>query len=641
MQFKHPELLWALFLLLIPIIIHLFQLRRFKKTPFTNVKFLKRVVSESRKSSTIKRWLLLFTRLAMIGFLVLAFAQPFTAKETALVAKEYVVYLDNSYSMQASSEGGTLLENLIQDFIKSVSQDDVFTLFTNDKTYVNVTVRDIKNELLALPYSKNQLPLSQVLLTAETYFNASSSAEKITVLLSDFQSAKDALPSGDAELYQGVHFVKAKADDIQNISIDTLVLTNLDQNTGELLAELSANTAMETTPVSLYNGSKLIAKTAATFNKDNKAVVRFSIPAGTPIAGKVVLSDNGLGYDNQFYFNLDSPEKIKVLAVEEQNSKYLSRIFTADEFSFDAVPLKAFNYGSLDTYNFVVLNELERIPQGLTIALKSFTKQGGHIAIIPAKAIDIPSYNALAGAYHGTSYQKKISQVTNIANINFGHPIFANVFDKEVQNFQYPKVQEYYSVATSAPVAIALQNNAPFLFGATTSYFFSAALSVTNSNFVDAPLIVPSFYTIGRSSLKLPSLYTTLGQKTVVELPISLGKDNILTLQKAGENFIPLQQVLPQKVQLTFGDTPKEDGVYAIMQQGKGVRNISFNYDRSESILTYLSLETVPEAQVHKSVSYFFEESNKDNYVSELWKWFAVAALLFLLLETLFLKVLK
>ena len=42
MLFKHPELLWALLLLLIPIFIHLFQLRRFKKTPFTNVKILKK-----------------------------------------------------------------------------------------------------------------------------------------------------------------------------------------------------------------------------------------------------------------------------------------------------------------------------------------------------------------------------------------------------------------------------------------------------------------------------------------------------------------------------------------------------------------------------------------------------------------------
>ena len=54
MQFKNPEILWALLLLLIPILIHLFQLRRFKKTPFTNVKMLQKVVVESRKSRSLK-----------------------------------------------------------------------------------------------------------------------------------------------------------------------------------------------------------------------------------------------------------------------------------------------------------------------------------------------------------------------------------------------------------------------------------------------------------------------------------------------------------------------------------------------------------------------------------------------------------
>ncbi|MFN3968968.1 BatA domain-containing protein, partial [Flavobacterium sp.] len=41
MQFKHPEILYFLFLLVIPILVHLFQLRRFKKEYFTNVQFLK------------------------------------------------------------------------------------------------------------------------------------------------------------------------------------------------------------------------------------------------------------------------------------------------------------------------------------------------------------------------------------------------------------------------------------------------------------------------------------------------------------------------------------------------------------------------------------------------------------------------
>ena len=71
MQFKHPELLYALLLLLIPIIVHLFQLRRFQKVDFTNVAFLKSVTIQTRKSSQLKKWLTLITRLLQLFWLLL------------------------------------------------------------------------------------------------------------------------------------------------------------------------------------------------------------------------------------------------------------------------------------------------------------------------------------------------------------------------------------------------------------------------------------------------------------------------------------------------------------------------------------------------------------------------------------------
>jgi hypothetical protein len=77
MQFKNPEILYFLFLLIIPILVHLFQLRRFKKQEFTNVKLLKELEVQTRKSATIKKWLLLVTRLLLLTALIFAFAQPF------------------------------------------------------------------------------------------------------------------------------------------------------------------------------------------------------------------------------------------------------------------------------------------------------------------------------------------------------------------------------------------------------------------------------------------------------------------------------------------------------------------------------------------------------------------------------------
>ena len=97
MQFKYPELFYAFFLLLIPILIHLFQLRKFKTELFTNVAFLKHLKLKTRKSSQLKKWLVLASRLLFLAMLVFAFAQPFYSKfKQENLSKETVIYLDNS-----------------------------------------------------------------------------------------------------------------------------------------------------------------------------------------------------------------------------------------------------------------------------------------------------------------------------------------------------------------------------------------------------------------------------------------------------------------------------------------------------------------------------------------------------------------
>ena len=132
MQFKHPEILYFLFLLLIPIIVHLFQLRRFEKVPFTNVQFLKNVVIQTRKSSQLKKWLTLITRLLLFAAIIIAFAQPYFSNLKDLNTKtETVVYLDNSYSMQARGNKGELFKRSIQEVLNAMNDSDEITLFTN------------------------------------------------------------------------------------------------------------------------------------------------------------------------------------------------------------------------------------------------------------------------------------------------------------------------------------------------------------------------------------------------------------------------------------------------------------------------------------------------------------------------------
>ena len=104
MQFKNPEILYFLLLLIIPILVHLFQLRKFKKVPFTNVAFLQKLVIENRKSSQLKKWLILATRMLLIAATVIAFAQPYFSNTTIDSKQHFTIYLDNSLSNTAKGE---------------------------------------------------------------------------------------------------------------------------------------------------------------------------------------------------------------------------------------------------------------------------------------------------------------------------------------------------------------------------------------------------------------------------------------------------------------------------------------------------------------------------------------------------------
>src|SRR5699024_1710574 len=224
MQFKHPEFLYALFLLLIPIIVHLFQFRRFKKELFTNVKFLKRVQFQTRKSSTLKKWLTLLARLAALAFIILAFAQPFIPRsESALREKQTIVYIDNSFSMQQKSDKGELLKQAIQQLAQTFPEDQPLRILTNDQTFEEESLKNIKNDLLQLDYSPEEVSLNQIWLRAKELFSQNRDAEKQFIAISDFQEINlKEIPDFDQDTR--VHFLQLRGKKEINYSIDSVYL---------------------------------------------------------------------------------------------------------------------------------------------------------------------------------------------------------------------------------------------------------------------------------------------------------------------------------------------------------------------------------------------------------------------------------
>ena len=77
MHFLYPAFLFALLSLAIPVIIHLFNFRKYQKVYFSNVQFLKEVQEQQSYRRNLKERLILACRLLALTFLVLAFAKPY------------------------------------------------------------------------------------------------------------------------------------------------------------------------------------------------------------------------------------------------------------------------------------------------------------------------------------------------------------------------------------------------------------------------------------------------------------------------------------------------------------------------------------------------------------------------------------
>ncbi len=640
MQFKYPELLWALFLLLIPILIHLFQLRRFKKTPFTNVKLLQRVVAESRRSSTLKKWLLLSTRLLLLLGLIVAFAEPFIASKTAFQPEENVIYLDDSFSMQAKKDNGSLLETAVQELIKNLPKETKFSLFTNDRVFKDITLKAIRNELLTLPYSASQLTLEGIVRKGQSLFSVDPVTRKNLILLSDFQDRVHGYPQ-DSISSIAISLVQLRPDKQDNISIDSAHISRSSPEILEITAQLSGEGGRESIPVSLYNGTELIAKTAANFEGMATASVVFTLPANQFVEGKIEVADGALTYDNQLYFTIENTAKINVLAIGDASGEFLERIFREPDIAFTTFRANDVNYRILDEQNLIILNELREIPNALQNTLRSFRENGGSLTLIPSATPDLPSYNNFLSGINGTAFSQKIGLELNITGIAFDHPLFQDVFEKRVTNFQYPMVKEHFRIRSPGAAILTLQDGDPFLTGGDGVYLFTAALDSANSNFKNSPLIVPTFYSMATNSLKLPELYHMLGKTEEIDIPVAMAKDNILTVAQQDYEFIPRQKYHANRTTLTFAEHPTQDGTYTVFENKIPVKHISFNYSREESKPVYLNLENLDAASRYQSITELFKKLENDNRVNELWKWFIILALLFVLCEVLIQKFIK
>ena len=165
---------------------------------------------------------------------------------------------------------------------------------------------------------------------------------------------------------------------------------------------------------------------------------------------------------------------------------------------------------------------------------------------------------------------------------------------------------------------------------------------------------MPVFYNMALLSRPVPRLYYTIGRDELIRVTGErLKEDQVYTMRSNSSNF----DFIPGKVEVNSVNFVqahgqiKEAGNYSMLAGGQRFMGLSFNYNRSESDMKYYSADELISmldkkeikhirvlAQSQKAVGQAISELNKGK---QLWKFFVLATLLFLLGEVLLIRIWK
>src|ERR1700756_5274258 len=196
MHFLYPAFLFALAALAVPVIIHLFNFRRYQKVYFSNVQFLREVQEQQASRRNLKERLILAARLLTVLFLVLAFARPFIPGSNAANSgrqQAVSIFVDNSYSMQTLNKEGSLLDEAkrrAKEIASAYSINDRFQLLTQDfeGKHQRLLNRDKFNDAVdAVKISPQSRSLQQIISRQQSLLDMHRGGIRSIYIVSDFQ----------------------------------------------------------------------------------------------------------------------------------------------------------------------------------------------------------------------------------------------------------------------------------------------------------------------------------------------------------------------------------------------------------------------------------------------------------------------
>jgi len=679
MSFVYPNFLWANLLIVIPIIIHLFNFRRYKTVYFSRVKFLKEVIEDSRSGSKLKHLLILFARILTILCLVTAFAQPvYPVDDSENTENVTSIYIDNSYSMEAEGKDGNLLnevKNKSIELVKSLEENEKINLITSDLLSIHqrfYSKSEVIDMIKEIDFSAKSTQLSAVVnLQLDLLNSVEKKSNKRIFLFSDFQKRSTTLKDWSREEISAYYY-QSIPEQKGNIFIDSVwfktpvhrintkvdihfrIQNNSDEEQIDLPVKLSIN--------GNDPGPKRINIPANSFVDDK---ISFTDRTAGIKSGELSISTSQLFFDDSFYFSYEIKQEVRILLINGANDKTtnLEQLYGLDSY-YNATNRSINEVSSEDFKDkeLIVFQNVNSIPSGLIDLLEESMKNGASVMLIPGKNLDFENWNSLMSTHSLPSFSEIIPMNSNLSYFNSDDPLYTGVFEGDPENYKHPKVNASYDL-----LMLNTQNFVTLFGNSTTSPFLyyskeangrmivmRSPLDVEFTDFQNHALFAATMLRFAETASFQKPLYMEIGKMDNYPLNVEIKEKFPIHLENKeyGVDIIPQLINTNSSRSISFSHLEgkiKQSGVYTLSNNDDFNEKLAINFNRNESYTEAFNNEEVLNNfstagwNEIKELTIDGKGTIEINtfQASEYWRILLILALIFIAIEILLLKLWK
>lgn len=669
MEFLYPNMLYALFALIIPIVIHLFNFRRHKVVFFSNTSLLKTIEQQNSKTKKLKYLLVLLTRMLFIAALVIAFAFPFKKDNNAVnnnVDNLIAVYIDNSMSMQAHSTEKTLFDDARMSAIRLVenlNQAQKFVLFSNDRDPKNEYPMNKDEMLMRLDEMKSEAAPTSFddIYNSLSFIKKKNDFASATLFsYSDYQKYTTTFDELNPDSTIQLVAFPLQSDFQNNIYIDSVWLQSpvLQKNmTNELNARIVNETANDVKglPVNFSLDDKIVAYTTCDINAGSYYDVnmQFVIDNEGDRMAKVSVSDSPITFDDEYNLVLKVRPEINVIEIKSDGEKSCLELLFEDDVLMDYKAMNPYGIDQNAMNNAQMIVVDENLNETMQQSLLDFVSLGGSLLILNDDNTD----NAFIYNKIGVKSMGVDENVSKIEYIAARNSFFDDIFVKLPENAQLPEVKKHraFTIKGNVQTIISLQNGDPLLmmsnYGKGRVFVMTTSLQDDYSDIADHALFVPLMYKMAFLGGNVSELSYIIGSDKLLNInDISINVDDRISM-KSDDDLYEMYPLVENRGGINylyfFEDLPSA-GFYDIYKNEDYISTVAWNDNRKESQMSFYDKDEVQKLFVDNKINILaaldYDDIQSENVAdvivkeSKIWKFFVIIALVALLIEILILR---